>query len=44
MLPPNSDDLTLMTDPVTRIALGCFALSFGAALAFMLRFIPALPW
>lgn len=32
LLPPNSDDLTLMTDPVTRYALNAFAVSIGASI------------
>lgn len=32
VIPPNTDDLTLWTDPVTRYALNCFAVSIGAGL------------
>lgn len=32
MLPPNDDDLTLATDPVTRYALNAFAVFVGAGI------------
>lgn len=41
ILPPNSDDLTLMTDPVTRWALNCLAFSVGASVCVALAaFLP----
>lgn len=36
ILPPNSDDLTLMTDPVTTWALSCLAIAVGAGLVLAL--------
>lgn len=39
MLPPNSDDLTLMTDPVTTWALSCLAVAAGAGLVLTLGVI-----
>lgn len=36
MLPPNTDDLTLATDPVTRYALNSFAVAVGAGIVFAL--------
>lgn len=32
MLPPNTDDLTFWTDPVTRYALNSFAVAVGAGI------------
>lgn len=34
MLPPNTDDLTLSTDPVTMWAVWSFSVSLGSALVF----------
>lgn len=36
ILPPNTDDLTFWTDPVTRYMLNSFAVSVGAAVCFAL--------
>lgn len=36
MLPPNTDDLTLATDPVTRYALNCLAFAVGTGVVAVL--------
>lgn len=39
VLPPNTDDLTLWTDPVTRWALNAFAVFVGAGIVAALAMV-----
>ena len=39
ILPPNTDDLTLWTDPVTRYALNALAVSVGASIVAVISIL-----